>query len=107
MEIGMLWFDDSARTLPEKIQRAAAYYAEKYGRSPTLCLVNPAGLNEAEGDLGGVHVRAARSVMPHHLWIGVDERTRPERALPRVASTASRLKKRAAAAETASESKAA
>lgn len=107
MEIGMLWFDDSARTLPEKIKRAAAYYTEKYGRSPTLCLVNPTGLNGAEGDLEGVQVRAARSVMPHHLWIGVDERKRPERALPRVASSANRLKKRAAAAETASESKAA
>ncbi|HLB64036.1 MAG TPA: hypothetical protein VJJ46_04290 [Anaerolineales bacterium] len=107
MEIGMLWFDDSARTLPEKVKRAAAYYAEKYGRTPTLCLVNPAGLNGSEGDLGGVQVRAARSVMPHHLWIGVDEQKRSERALPRVASSASRLKKRPAAGEAAPESKAA
>jgi len=107
MEIGMLWFDDSARTLPEKIQRAAAYYAEKYGRPPTLCLVNPTGLNGSEGNLGGMQVRGARSVMPHHLWIGVDEEKRRERPMPRVASSAGRLKNRSAADEAAVESKAA
>jgi hypothetical protein len=96
MEIGMLWFDDSARTLPEKVTRAAAYYAEKYGRQPTLCLVNPAGLNGSEGQLGGVQVRGARSVMPHHLWIGVDEEKRAGKSRPRLASSASRLSKRAA-----------
>jgi hypothetical protein len=106
MEIGMLWFDDSARSLPEKIQRAAAYYAEKYGRAPTLCLVNPNGLDGAEGDLHGVQVRGARSVMPHHLWIGVDEQKRRERSLPRVASSAARLTRRPAA-EAEPESKAA
>src|SRR3989304_8793498 len=97
MEIGMLWFDDSARTLPEKVKRAAAYYAEKYGRTPTLCLVNPAGLNGSEGDLGGGQVRAGRSVMPHHLWIGVDEQKSSERALPRGASRAPRLAERPSA----------
>jgi hypothetical protein len=99
MEIGMLWFDDSARTLPEKITRAAAYYAEKYGRAPTLCLVNPAGLNGSEGQHGGVQVRGARSVMPHHLWIGVDEEKKPAKSTPRLASNASRLAKKTVAPE--------
>jgi hypothetical protein len=73
MDTGMLWFDDSAKPLAEKVQRAAAYYAEKYGRAPTMCLVNPAGLNGGERTAGEVQIRPARSVMPHHLWMGVDE----------------------------------
>jgi hypothetical protein len=73
MDIGMLWFDDSAQTLQEKVRRAVDYYAQKYGRTPTLCLVNPAGLNGGGAAVAGVQIRGARSVMPNHLWIGVDE----------------------------------
>jgi hypothetical protein len=93
MDIGMLWFDDSARPLRDKVERAVEYYAQKYGRTPTLCLVNPAGLDEAEGTLAGVEVRGARSVMKHHLWIGVDEQPKAERPSRRLASSASLLRK--------------
>lgn len=91
MDIGMLWFDDSARPLEDKVQRAVDYYAQKYGRTPTLCLVNPAALNGSEGVFAGVQIRAARSVMPHHLWIGVDEQVQSRTPVRRTASTASRI----------------
>lgn len=90
MDIGMLWFDDSARPLGEKLQRAIEHYARKYGRQPTLCLVNPAGLDGGEGTLAGVQVRGARSVMPNHLWVGVDEQPARPAAARRTASTATR-----------------
>ena len=84
MEIGMLWFDDSARTLPEKVKRAAAYYAEKYGRTPTLCLVHPATLADGkEGRLGDVTLRSSRSVLPNHLLVGIDDRAAPARKAER------------------------
>jgi hypothetical protein len=72
MDIGMLWFDDSTRTTDEKIQRAVAFYAEKYGRTPTVCMVNP---TTAEDDaiVGGVQVRPARSVLPHHFLVGIED----------------------------------
>lgn len=98
MDIGMLWFDDSARPLREKVERAVEYYAQKYGRTPTLCLVNPAGLDGAEGTLAGVQVRGARTVMRHHLWIGVDEKPKSERPARRLASSASLGRKSNAAA---------
>ena len=79
MDIGMLWFDDSSRTLKEKVERAVSFYAEKYGQAPTLCLINPAGLNGKEGEVKGVTIRPARSVMPHHLWVGVDDQIEKER----------------------------
>jgi len=77
MDIGMLWFDDESASTSEKIQRAVSFYTEKYGRRPTLCLVNPATLNGGEGIMAGVKVRKARNVMPDHYWIGVDESKNP------------------------------
>ncbi len=74
MEIGMLWFDDSQLTTAEKISRAVTFYDEKYGRMPTLCLVHPDTLNGGEEIMAGVEIRQARSVMPDHFWIGVDDK---------------------------------
>ena len=42
MNVGMLWFDNDPRVnLETKLERAAAYYRTKYGRTPTLCFVHP------------------------------------------------------------------
>jgi hypothetical protein len=69
-----LWFDnDAGRQLEEKIMRAAAHYRQKYGRLPTVCYVNPAALNGGERRASEVEVRAARTVLPHHFWLGVAE----------------------------------
>lgn len=97
MNIGMLWFDNDPKAdLPAKIERAANYYQNKYGKRPTLCFVHPSHLpangngkppapqpdgdeqaqgSEKEGKpiliAANVEVRATRSVLPNHLWIGV------------------------------------
>jgi hypothetical protein len=80
MEIGMLWFDDSSRSLDDKITRAVTFYKEKYGSSPTHCLVHPETLNGGDGTLSGVKVQGARSVMQNHFWIGIDEKARRARS---------------------------
>ena len=42
MQSGMMWFDNDKQTsLSAKVNKAAAYYRKKYGRSPNLCMVNP------------------------------------------------------------------
>jgi len=73
MDIGMLWFDDSGRPLNEKLNRAVDYYQEKYGETPTLCLVNPATLQKHEKDGVGMEIRGAALVMPDHFWVGIDK----------------------------------
>lgn len=89
MNVGMLWFDNDTKTdLDGKIERAAVYYRTKYGRVPTLCFVHPSMLPSSEkeedktGDekqgqtirikSGGIEVRPNRSVLPNHIWIGVN-----------------------------------
>ena len=91
MNVGMLWFDNDSKTdLNGKIERAAVYYRTKYGRVPTLCFVHPSMLPITQNDSqenktgdeqatqpvkiksGGVEVRTNRSVLPNHIWIGVN-----------------------------------
>lgn len=73
MEIGMLWYDNGSNKLKERVQRAAEYYTDKYGRKPNLCLVNPEMIKGETSKVNGVQVRTAAAVMPNHFWIGVDE----------------------------------
>jgi hypothetical protein len=92
MNIGMLWFDNDPKVnLDTKIERAAIFYAKKYGKNPTLCFVHPSMLAnngskserlENEGANSpiqiktissfGIEVRSNRSVRPNHFWIGVN-----------------------------------
>lgn len=82
MFTGMMWFDNNPKTtLADKVHQAAEYYRHKYGRTPDLCLVNPKMFpgNEihpepVEGRGGKILIRPLRSVLPGHIWIGVDEK---------------------------------
>lgn len=76
MITGMMWFDNDPKTaLTEKIKHAAEYYRAKYGQTPDVCLVNPGMLPEPDVQAGKIQVRAMKTVLPGHLWIGVDEKT--------------------------------
>ncbi len=87
MNIGMLWYDDSPLALKERIEKAAAYYAEKHGRKPNLCLVHPSMLNGDELRVNGVLVRRFSSVRPGHFWIGVDDEPQEPRRPASAAGT--------------------
>lgn len=73
MNVGMLWLDaDKRRPLEEKVQRAAEYYRDKYGRFPELCYVNVAMLGEAEEvTVGKIKVQSAKTIVRDHLWLGM------------------------------------
>ncbi len=89
MNVGMLWFDNDPKAeFSTKIERAARYYQNKYGRSPNLCFVHPSMLpanpsvkeveptrEEAHSSSirsAGVEVRPAKTVLPNHFWIGIN-----------------------------------
>jgi len=88
-----MWFDNDPKTaLAEKVSQAAMYYEKKYGRVPDVCLVNPKMVPptnspqmaaEMRGNLGGgkeITIRANRSVLPGHLWIGVEPSHEPAKS---------------------------
>jgi hypothetical protein len=81
MNVGMLWFDNDTKIdLNSKISRAARYYKDKYGRIPNLCYVHPTMTekpveqNDESTKLraGDIEIRMTRSVLPNHIWIGIN-----------------------------------
>ncbi len=73
MNIGMLWFDNDSKTdLATKIHQAADYYRNKYGKTPDMCFVHPSMVENVTYQGNGIELRTSRSVLPNHLWIGVN-----------------------------------
>ena len=83
MDIGMLWYDNETNiALDKRIERAVCYYQKKYGESPTVCYLHPSMLpvpapsaqtkDIEELRFSGVVVRATKSILPNHFWIGVN-----------------------------------
>jgi hypothetical protein len=94
----MLWFDDGPQGLKDKVARAVSFYATKYGRTPTVCLVHPVTTAGAEvGAVSGVVLRETHAILPNHFLVGIEEM--PAQAAekqrgrkPRAATTAARKK---------------
>lgn len=85
MNIGMLWFDNDPKSaFNTKVQRAANYYQNKYGRLPNICFVHPSMLAEdrkkgeesqaieVSSNSVDLQVKTSPSVLPNHFWIGVN-----------------------------------
>src|SRR3990170_7060333 len=74
MDTGMLWFDDGPQVLKDKVARAVSFYATKYGRTPTVCLVHPVTTGGAEvGAISGVVLRETHAILPNHFLVGIEE----------------------------------
>ena len=74
MDTGMLWFDDGPQGLKDKVARAVSFYATKYGRTPTVCLVHPVTTAGAEvGTVSGVVLRETHAILPNHFLVGIEE----------------------------------
>jgi len=72
VDIGMLWFDnDSKVALSKKVEKAADYYRRKYGQDPNLCYVHPSMISDEHEKSGKIAVRSNQTIIPNHLWIGV------------------------------------
>jgi hypothetical protein len=70
----MLWFDDGPQGLKDKVARAVSFYATKYGRTPTVCLVHPVTTAGAEvGAVSGVVLRETHAILPNHFLVGIEE----------------------------------
>lgn len=75
MKSGLLWYDNSSRSIAAKIQDAARRYREKFGISPDTCFVNPRDFEnqlKAKPDLK-IHIAAKTTIMPNHIWLGISK----------------------------------
>jgi hypothetical protein len=73
MTTGMLWYDaDRTLDLAAKLERAASHYRAKYGAQPNLCVLHPSAAGgEPPAQVGSIHLKTDRAVLPGHLWLGV------------------------------------
>jgi hypothetical protein len=73
MKVGMLWYDgDPKRGMEEKVELAAAYYREKYGRRPNLCFIHPDTAGDSVlSSTNKIEVRTNASVLQDHFWVGM------------------------------------
>jgi hypothetical protein len=70
----LVWYDgDSRRSVDEKVQDALGAYHRRFKTTPNLVLVNAVDVV----DVAGVEVRSARTVQPHHFWVGMTEASVP------------------------------
>ncbi len=75
MHSGMMWFDSSPDApLTASVQKAIDYYRRKYHRDTNLCLVPPALLGHDQPQVGKVTLRGYNSVLPGHIWVGIEDR---------------------------------
>jgi len=70
MQSGMMWFDDSKKSLAEKIKAASAYYRKKYGTSPDTCMINPKALDDPLKKVGRITIKESQHILTKCLWIG-------------------------------------
>lgn len=72
MSIGLLWYDDSARTLDEKVRAACAHYAQKFSVAANTVYVHPSAIETGPTTVmtsnGGAHVIADKATLLHHYF---------------------------------------
>ena len=77
MNVGMLWFDDSASELVDKVTQVTRYYRSKHGAAPNVCYVHPSALGgKEEASVGDVRVKSGSAVLRHHFWVGREDISR-------------------------------
>ncbi len=73
MNIGLLWYDSSAKELAVKVTMAARRYRERFGKEPNVCYVHPTTLPDGECKVNGIRVLTATRVLRHHLWVSHEQ----------------------------------
>lgn len=70
MNVGMMWYDSSAKSVEKKITEGAEYYEKKYGRKPNSCVVNPEDFDKSIS-VDGITITQQKYILKNIFWIGV------------------------------------
>lgn len=68
---GMLWFDDTDRTLEEKIDMAVKFFKKKHGRDCKVIALHPKTfLNQAvPEEINGIPIVVDKTVLVSHIFV--------------------------------------
>ena len=72
MRSGLLWYNNSNKSLLDSITDAATRYQAKFGIAPNICFVHPRDLpaDSTDATKYGLTLLAKPTILPHHLWLG-------------------------------------
>ena len=74
------WYDpDKKKAAGHKLADAIYRYERKWGRKPSVALMNAADISQLTEDIG-VEIRTAAHVAPNTFFVGDDEPEEPELA---------------------------
>jgi len=81
MDVGLLWFDDSGRSVEEKLKEASEAYRAKFGEEPNTAFMHTSDYARLAQELGkkrpkkaaGLKVKACINILPHHFWVGRED----------------------------------
>lgn len=76
---GLLWYDTGLKTdFAGVIEKAAARYAEKFGKRPDSVFVNPLSLPEGViPALTGMTLQTRQTVMQNYIYVGISPAPKP------------------------------
>ena len=69
----MLWWDDSAAPIADRVRRAAAFFEAKYGKKAVRCRMNMTTAGEGGAkltDIAGIKIVIDGRILTNHLWVG-------------------------------------
>ena len=75
IQIGLLWYDNSAQDLSQKLARAIQRYQARFGAQPNVCYVHPTAMPEGEPKVRGLRVAPSANILRHHFWLGQEQKT--------------------------------
>jgi hypothetical protein len=64
---GMLWLDNSKDPLAKKIERAVAYYQNKYAKTVRTVIIHPQDAEDCT--IPGISIHPSRECQRHHLLV--------------------------------------
>lgn len=69
MLLSLMWYDNSKKSINDKILDAARCYLKKFGVEPNAAIVNPSDFRDI--NVEGIQVVAQLRVMKNYVLIGV------------------------------------
>lgn len=74
---GLLWYDRSGNSFPNRVLNAAAAYRQRTFKMPNLCLVHEDDFEDEHSDVQGIEVRPGSGIQRNCFWIGIKVDTEP------------------------------
>lgn len=76
LKLGMLWYNNTKKTLLDGIPDAIRYYSDKYGKHPDICEIHPNNSDFPDvlvySDTNSIKLVKNKVIMPNYCFLGMN-----------------------------------